>query len=82
MMDVVLCRVIRADPETRSTCAPALPEPRRVHPRPGLTKTMTALVEGGRNRTPKLSVADDTPRADRNHLQNLDQHALVAAAGG
>ncbi len=48
---------------------------------PGLTNTMTALVEGGRNRTPMLIVAGDTPRADRHHLQNLDQHALVAAAG-
>jgi thiamine pyrophosphate-dependent acetolactate synthase large subunit-like protein len=42
---------------------------------------MTALVEGVRNRTPMLIVAGDTPRADRHHLQNLDQHALVAATG-
>ena len=48
---------------------------------PGLTNTMTALVEGVRNRTPMLIVAGDTPRADRHHLQNLDQHAVVAATG-
>ena len=48
---------------------------------PGLTNTMTALVEGVRNRTPMVIVAGDTPRADRNHLQNLDQHAVVAATG-
>ncbi len=48
---------------------------------PGLTNTMTALVEGVKNRTPMLVVTGDTPVADRNHLQNLDQHALVAATG-
>ena len=48
---------------------------------PGLTNTMTALVEGTKNRTPMLVVAGDTPVADRNHLQNLDQHALVTSTG-
>ncbi len=48
---------------------------------PGLTNTMTALVEGTKNRTPMLVVAGDTPVADRNHLQNLDQYALVASTG-
>ena len=48
---------------------------------PGLTNTITALVEGVRNRTPMLLVTGDTPRADRHHLQNLDQHALVASTG-
>lgn len=48
---------------------------------PGLTNTMTALVEGTRNRTPMLVVAGDTPVSVREHLQNIDQHALVAATG-
>lgn len=48
---------------------------------PGLTNTMTALVEGVKNRTPMLIVSGDTPVADRNHLQNLDQHALVTSTG-
>ncbi len=48
---------------------------------PGLTNTATALVEGVKNRTPLLLIAGDTPIADRDHLQNLDQHAVVAATG-
>jgi thiamine pyrophosphate-dependent acetolactate synthase large subunit-like protein len=48
---------------------------------PGLTNTMTALVEGCKNRTPMLVIAGDTPVAKRNHLQNLDQHALVVSSG-
>ena len=48
---------------------------------PGLTNTTTALVEGTRNRTPLLLVSGDTPAADRDHLQNLDQHAIVTATG-
>lgn len=48
---------------------------------PGLTNTLTALVEGSRNRTPMLVVAGDTPVANRNHLQNLDQHAVVVSSG-
>ena len=48
---------------------------------PGLTNTITALVEATKNRTPLLVVAGDTPVADRDHLQNLDQHALVVATG-
>lgn len=48
---------------------------------PGLTNTITALVEGTKNRTPLLLIAGDTPVADRDHLQNLDQHALVMATG-
>ena len=48
---------------------------------PGLTNTVTALVEGVKNRTPLLLVSGDTPAADRDHLQNLDQHAVVAATG-
>ena len=48
---------------------------------PGLTNTLTALVEGCKNRTPMLVVAGDTPVAKRNHLQNLDQHAVVVSSG-
>lgn len=48
---------------------------------PGLTNTMTALVEGAKNRTPMLVIAGDTPVANRNHLQNLDQHAVVVSSG-
>lgn len=48
---------------------------------PGLTNTVTALVEGVKNRTPLLLIAGDTPIADRDHLQNLDQHAVVVSTG-
>ncbi len=48
---------------------------------PGLTNTLTALVEGCKNRTPMLVIAGDTPVAKRNHLQNLDQHAVVVSSG-
>ena len=48
---------------------------------PGLTNTITALVEGVKNETPMLLVAVDTPVENEQHLQNLDQHALVVATG-
>lgn len=48
---------------------------------PGLTNTVTALVDGVKSRTPLLLIVGDTPIADRDHLQNLDQHAVVASAG-
>ncbi|MGH1493778.1 MAG: thiamine pyrophosphate-binding protein [Acidimicrobiales bacterium] len=48
---------------------------------PGLTNTLTALVEGCRNRTPMLVLAGATPVAARHHLQNIDQHAIVVSAG-
>ena len=48
---------------------------------PGLTNTNTALVEGVKNETPMLVVAGDTPVENEQHLQNLDQHALVTASG-
>ena len=47
----------------------------------GLTNTITALVEGVKNETPMLVVAGDTPVENEQHLQNLDQHALVTASG-
>lgn len=48
---------------------------------PALTNAMTALVEGVRTRTPLLMVVGDTDPADPHHLQNIDQRALVEAAG-
>jgi acetolactate synthase-1/2/3 large subunit len=48
---------------------------------PGLTNTLTALVEGCRNRTPMLVIAGDTPVAARDHLQKIDQRAIVVASG-
>ena len=48
---------------------------------PGLTNTFTALIEAARARTPLLLITGDTPRGAREHLQNLDQHAVVAATG-
>ena len=38
---------------------------------PGLTNTITALVEGVKNETPILVVAGDTPVEHEQHLQNL-----------
>lgn len=48
---------------------------------PGLTNTITALVEGVRSRTPMLLVAGDTAVVDRQHLQQIGQRELVAATG-
>ena len=38
-------------------------------------------MEGVKNETPMLLVAGDTPVENEQHLQNLDQHALVVATG-
>lgn len=48
---------------------------------PGLTNTVTALVEGAKAGTPMVLLAGDTPAIDREHAQNVDQPALVAATG-
>lgn len=48
---------------------------------PGLTNTITALVEGVKNRTPMVLLAADTPTEDRHHLQNLPQRAVVDSTG-
>lgn len=48
---------------------------------PGLTNTVTALIEGVRAGTPMVLVSGDTPTTDLHHLQNLPQQALVAATG-
>jgi acetolactate synthase-1/2/3 large subunit len=48
---------------------------------PGLTNTMTALVEAQRGRVPMLVIAGDTPASQRDHIQDIDQRAVVAATG-
>ncbi|TAL76991.1 MAG: thiamine pyrophosphate-binding protein [Burkholderiaceae bacterium] len=48
---------------------------------PGLTNTVTALVEGVKAGTPMVLLAGDTPATDREHAQNVNQPALVAATG-
>ncbi len=48
---------------------------------PGLTNTITALVDGVRSRTPMLLVAGDTSAEEPDHPQQIDQAALVAATG-
>lgn len=48
---------------------------------PGLTNTMTALVEGVKCAIPLVLLAGDTPADDREHLQDVDQRALIAATG-
>ncbi len=48
---------------------------------PGLTNTVTALVEGVKAATPMVLIVGDTPVLDREHAQNIDQAALVAATG-
>jgi acetolactate synthase-1/2/3 large subunit len=46
---------------------------------PGLTNTVTALVEAARGRVPLLVVAGDTPMSKRDHIQDIDQRAVAAA---
>ena len=46
---------------------------------PGLTNTITALIEGARARTPMLLVAGDTPTPAEHHLQNIGQREFVSA---
>ncbi len=48
---------------------------------PGLTNTVTPLVEGVRSRTPMVLVAGETAVADRNHLQKIGSRELVSAIG-
>jgi acetolactate synthase-1/2/3 large subunit len=47
---------------------------------PGLTNTVTALVEAQRGRVPLLVIAGDTPMAKRDHIQDIDHRAIAAAA--
>jgi acetolactate synthase I/II/III large subunit len=48
---------------------------------PGLTNTMTALVEGAKAGTPMVLVSGDTPTVDLHHLQNVHQQAFIEATG-
>jgi acetolactate synthase-1/2/3 large subunit len=48
---------------------------------PGLTNTVTALIEAQRGRVPILVIAGDTPMSKHDHIQDVDQPAIVAASG-
>lgn len=48
---------------------------------PGLTNTMTALVEGVKAAVPMVLIAGDTPAEDRGHLQDVDQQGFITATG-
>ena len=48
---------------------------------PGLTNTVTALVEGVRAHTPVVLLAGETATDDPGNLQRIDQRALVTATG-
>ncbi|WP_179377489.1 thiamine pyrophosphate-binding protein [Rhodococcus sp. ACS1] len=48
---------------------------------PGLTNTLTALVEAERARQPLLLIAGDSPLSQREHIQDIDQRMVALAAG-
>lgn len=48
---------------------------------PGLTNTLTALVEAVKARVPLLFLCGDTPVTEREHFQHVDQREFVLAAG-
>lgn len=48
---------------------------------PALTNCVTALVEGARAHMPMLLLCGDTPAADIQNLQNIDQRELVKTTG-
>lgn len=48
---------------------------------PGLTNTITALVEAVRNATPMLYVLGDTATDDAQHIQKIDQADVVRSTG-
>jgi len=48
---------------------------------PGLTNTVTALVEAERARVPLLLVAGDTPVSAHDHIQDIDQRPVALSAG-
>jgi thiamine pyrophosphate-dependent acetolactate synthase large subunit-like protein len=48
---------------------------------PGVTNTVTALVEGARSRTPILMVCGDTAATDHWNLQNIAQREVIVASG-
>ena len=48
---------------------------------PALTNTVTALAENVRSRTPLVLIAGDTPSAEKENLQDIDQQPVVAPTG-
>ncbi|MGC0367033.1 acetolactate synthase-1/2/3 large subunit [Rhodococcus sp. 27YEA15] len=48
---------------------------------PGLTNTLTALVEAERARQPLLLIAGDSPLAQHEHIQDIDQRSVALTAG-
>jgi thiamine pyrophosphate-dependent acetolactate synthase large subunit-like protein len=48
---------------------------------PGLTNTITPLIEAVKASVPLLLITGDTAVADAENLQNIPQHAIVAAVG-
>jgi acetolactate synthase I/II/III large subunit len=48
---------------------------------PGLTNTLTALVEAVRVRTPMIMIIGDSPADDYEHVQDVDQAAFVLPTG-
>ena len=48
---------------------------------PGLTNTMTALVEAVKSSVPLLVICGDTPADARQHLQDIRQQMLVESVG-
>ena len=48
---------------------------------PGLTNTVTALVDGARSNTPLLLIAGDTASGDRDNLQNIDHREIARSTG-
>ena len=48
---------------------------------PALTNCVTALTEGARSRVPMVLLVGDTPVAQPNHSQSIDQREVVAITG-
>ncbi|MDT4932654.1 MAG: hypothetical protein QOK11_546 [Pseudonocardiales bacterium] len=48
---------------------------------PGLTNTVTALVESVRSRTATLLIAGDTAPSSRDHIQGINQQQVVSSTG-
>ncbi|MFA5663152.1 thiamine pyrophosphate-binding protein [Castellaniella sp.] len=48
---------------------------------PGLTNTLTALLEGVKSATPMVLLAGDTAEEDHSHIQFINQRELVMSAG-
>lgn len=48
---------------------------------PGLTNTLTAVLEGVKSHTPMVILAGDTPDDDLSHIQYINQRELVMSVG-